>query len=135
MTQYLLSAAPNLQLEPGYEARPVKGTRGLVAAADSIFPDAETASQIQPTAESMDVLVDTARGRVLLGAPIDETELGRILTLLAKQGDFALFWAGDYEELPTVVSLEDVWAVVESQLRTHDGHWELAVRFCLVGGG
>ena len=133
MTQYLLSAAPDLQLEPGYEARPAVADF-LVEAAGSIFPDAATAWEITPSSEAMDGAVDIARGEVLLGAPIEETELGRVLTFLAGRGDFALFWASDYEELPTVSRLEELWAVIESQLRTHDGHWELNVRFCLGSG-
>lgn len=121
MTQFLLTPREHLTLPSGFAAPPVP-EGDVPDGAHTIFGRGADVVQITPVGDEMDVVVDRARAQVLQGAPVAETELGE---LLAQLGSFALFWASDYDDLPQVSTLDDLWRIIDAQIR--ESNWELYV--------
>jgi hypothetical protein len=66
---------------------------------------------------------------MFVGVSVQSTRLGVLLETLASLGSFALFWGSDYEDLPTVCSLEDLWNLLSKQISVEYGNWELCVLY------
>jgi hypothetical protein len=132
MTQFLLAHAAALQVARGYEAMAVDASDWLQESARRVFPNATTVMKVAPVEGEMDAVVDVSRKQVQEGASLQSTPLGRLLIELAAQGDFALFWASDYDDLPSVSSLEELWEILRPQLLEELGNWELYARYSHV---
>jgi hypothetical protein len=86
--------------------------------------------KVAPIGEEMDSVVDVSREQVRQGQPLPSSALGILLSELAIQGAFALFWAADHEDLPpSASSLDELWRILEPQLLAETANWELYVRY------
>ncbi len=86
--------------------------------------------QVKPIGGEMDSVVDVSREQVRLGQPLPASALGILLSELALESDFALFWGNDHDDLPSASTLHELWRILEPQLLTDTGNWELYARYC-----
>ena len=69
-----------------------------------------------------DELADEARDAVLRDEPLEQTRLGRLLVAaISQKNSFCLFWADDFLDLPRPRTREQLFALLEDQLRIDDG--------------
>lgn len=128
MTQFLLTRPEPGRLQPGFIARAVASTSPLAEAAAAIFAEPAGIWQILTPHDELDRACDAARASLLTGATLDRTALGETLLSLAS-GEFALFWANDYAELPAPATIAELLQLVTEQLRSQDGNWEIYARW------
>jgi hypothetical protein len=128
MTQFLLWTSTE-QPPDGYVAMETHEIGCLRLPAACIFPNANAIVKVAPFRDELDSVVDEAREKMLAGLSVQSTRLGVLLETLASLGSFALFWGSDYEDLPIVCSLEDLWNLLSEQIRVEYGNWELYVLY------
>jgi len=128
MTQFLLATFAD-PLPLGFEATEVGQFDWLRSASASIFPASSSVVKVAPVGDELVSIVDQARNEVFNGAALERTQLGELLVHLANVGEFALFWASDFTDLPRASTVDEAWQVLEPQLRSDNGNWELCVRY------
>ncbi len=130
MTQFLLVEAFVHPFVGDLLARPVAST-DLLPAATWLFGGPQHVWKISAASEEFDATVHESRVYVTTpGRSFSDTSLAQLLSRLIEDGHrFALFWSMDWLDLPSPDSAEELLRIVEEQLTSTEGNWELYARW------
>lgn len=126
MTQLLLIESSNQPSFGGVVATPASQSPHLSEGSIAIFGHVEGVWKLSPDGHELDFVVDEARRELLSCGSLVESALGQLLiALCGSRCRFALFWASDWRDLPVAHDASELLSLVEEQLRTRVGNWEL----------